>query len=398
MTFTAVGPRIFPVTADWSDAITETLSWGTDYMQASATGVTVHRSYRQDPRRSFAFQIKTQGQERRVIDILLAGHSGKLLMPIWPDVHWLTSALSAGVDQIPCITTGTDLHAGGQALLWHAVNRWEVVDIASVGTDHIALSAGTTAEWAVGDRLYPLRSARVQDSAEESLWHDDAGLRTLTFDIVERSDWPALDDLPTYLDHPLLNTWPDWSDEPTSSYARLRTEIDNDSGIPLSFDVAGVAFRSQSTSWKLFGRDERTWFRSLAYTLCGRQAPIWLPSYTSDLLVTGDISAADTELTIEWAGYSLFGAQTPGRRDLRIELYDGTAYHRRITGSLDAGDSELITIDSALGESVGIEQIRAVQIMSLATLASDDIEIEHITDIDGVATSTLTFASVVPDV
>lgn len=396
--FTASGPRVFPVTPDWSDAITETLSWGTDYMQAPATGVSVHRSYRPDPRRSFAFQLKAEGQERRVVDMLLAGYAGKWLLPIWPDVQWLTATLAIGADQIPCVTAGYDFAVGGNALLYRSVNAWEVVEVAEIGADYIGLAEPTTAAWMPGDRLYPLRSARVQDSAQESLWHDDASLRTLTFDMAEVSDWPLLTDLPTYLDHPVLDVWPDWSDQPTTSWARLRQDIDNDAGMPLSFDLAGFAFRSQSTSWKLFGRAEHTWFRSLAYTLCGRQSPIWLPSYTSDLRLNAGIAASDTELTIEWAGYALFGGQTPGRRDLRIELLDGTAFHRRITDSVQSDTTEVLTIDSALGQAVDAGQIRAVQIMSLATLASDDVEIQHVTDAEGVATSTLGFASVVPDV
>lgn len=398
MAFTTSGPRVFPVTPDWSDAITETLSWATDYMQAPVTGVSVHRSYRPDPRRSFAFQLKAQGQERRVVDMLLAGYAGKWLLPIWPDVQWLSATRGAGALQIPCATAGFDFVVGGKALLYGSVNRWEVVEVAEIAAGYIGLGDPLIAAWGPGDRLYPLRTARAQDSAEEALWHDDAGLRTITFDVAEVCDWPLLDDLPTYLGHPVLNTWPDWSDQPTTSWSRLREEIDNGAGQPLQVDLAGFAFRNQSTSWKLFGRAEHTWFRSLAYTLCGRQSPIWLPSYTSDLRVTADIAAADTELTIEWAGYALFGAQAPGRRDLRIELLDGTAYHRRITGSVASADQEVLTLDSALGAGIGMEQIRAVQIMSLATLASDQVEIQHVTDAEGVATSTLGFASVVPDV
>ena len=398
MSFSATGPRVFPVPADWSDTITETLSWATNYMQASASGISQHCSYRSDPRRSFEFSVKCEGQQRRVVDMLLAGHGGRWLVPVWPDVQLIPAKLPVGSVELACRTNGFDFVAGGKALLWAAVNRWEVVTVSSVEGERLSLAAATVGTWPAGTVLYPLRVAQLQDSAEESLWHDNAGVRSLTFDVLDVCQWPSLGDLPLYLGTPVLNRWADWTDQPKASYARLREVLDNDSAAPLTVPLADFAFRSQSTQWKLFGREEHSWLRSLAYTLCGRSTPIWLPSYTSDLRITADLAVGAIEIPIEWAGYALFGAQAPGRRDLRIELLDGTAIHRRITGSVASNDVEVITLDAPLDISVSASRVRAVQIMSLATLASDQVEIRHATDADGVATCTLGFASVVPHV
>ena len=87
--FTALGERVWPVPPDWANGITETLSFATDVMRASATAVSQHRSLQIGPRRRFSFELLTSGQERRVADMLLAGHGGPWLLPIAIDVQFL---------------------------------------------------------------------------------------------------------------------------------------------------------------------------------------------------------------------------------------------------------------------------------------------------------------------
>lgn len=397
--FDATSPRVWPVTPDWASGVQEVLSWKTDILQAPATGSTQHRSIRTGPRRRFRFSVAAARQERRVVEMLLAGHSGAWRLPIWPDVQWLTSTVAAGTDQILVPTAGYDFRAGGQALLYAAVNRWELVDVESVAPGYLALSGPTTAAFGPGARLYPVRRAYVQDGAEERLGSDDFGRRSIVFDIAEPCDWPSLAAPALYLGHLVLGVRPDESDDPTSSYARLLQTFDIGTGLPVVYDFAGLGFRAQQSHWKLAGRPEHTWFRSLLYTLDGRRVPIWVPSWASDLAPVAAISGGSPVLTVEWAGYTQFGLDKHNRKDVRIELRDGTTFHRRITAAIEAGDAEVLTLDSALGDTtIAPEHIRQISFMALSTLASDEVEIEHLTDADGVATATTGWKAVVPDV
>ncbi|WP_428999856.1 hypothetical protein, partial [Stenotrophomonas maltophilia] len=85
----------------------------------------------------------------------------------------------------------------------------------------------------------------------------------------------------------------------------------------------------------LWGRAEHTWFRSLLYTLGGRRTPIWVPSYASDLKPVAAVAGGSTSLSVEWAGYTLFGKGQPNRKDVLIELRDGTKLCRRITNAAE---------------------------------------------------------------
>jgi hypothetical protein len=399
MSFAAEGARIWPVPPDWESGVQEQLAWRTDVLTASASATTQHRGLRIGPRRSFTFEVRAANQERRVADMLLAGHGGPWELPIWPDVQWLGAPLAAGVDEVPCSTAGFDFVEGGRALLYTTVNQWEVVEIDAIEADHLSLTEVTAAAFGRGSRLYPLRLARVQGEPEERRWTDDFSRHGLAFDIDEPCDWPALASPTTYLGHPVLDVRPDEGDDPTASYSRLVQTVDHDTALPIVHDLPGLALRGQQTHWVLSGHAEHTWYRSLLYTLCGRRVPMWLPSFASDLKPVATIAGSSPSMSVEWAGYTLFGLARPNRRDVRIELTDGTVYYRRITAAVEAGETETLTLSAALAPtSIAPARIRAVSFMALSTLASDEIELDHETDAEGVATSTLGWQAVVPDV
>jgi hypothetical protein len=398
--FTTDGARVWPLPPNWDNGVSETLTWSTDFLQASATAVSKHRQLLIAPRRSFGFEVLEDGQGRRVADMLLAGYGGDWLLPIWPDVQFL-SGLVAGDEFIVCETAGFDFAAGAKALLWLSVNYWAVVDVDEVADTGLALAAPLADDWRDVVRLYPLRRARVHDGAEETLHSDDASTRSLSFDIADACDWPALasDAIATYLGHPVLDVRPTETNDATASYSRLAQTVDYGTADPLVYDLPGVALRAQKSQWALGDRAAHTWFRSLLYTLCGRCSPIWVPSWASDLKPVAIIPASGTVMTIEWAAYTLFGLGQVNRQDLRIELVDGTVLYRRVVDATEYASTEALTLSSALSvSSIQPGAIRAVSFMALSTLASDSVEIDHATDADGLATATTGWQAVVADV
>lgn len=394
MSFIPDNAVIWPVPPNWENGIKETLTWLTDVMQSPATGSSQHRQLRLAPRRSLSFDVLANAQARRLADLLLADRSSRAWqVPIWLDVQVLQVPLTAGVTGIPCRTDGFDFVAGEKALLWVGLNTWSLVTIAAIVPTGLALDAGLDLDYPAGSRLYPVRTARVSESPEETLLTDDLGQRSVTFDIAEPCDWLAADFLPVYRDWPVLEWRPDEGESPRHSSKRLITVVDNETGLPSLVDLAGIALRSQSFRWLIHGREEQSHWRGVLYLLCGRALPVWLPSFAADLNVVADIAAADTTLTIEWAGYTLYGRQQSGCRHIRIEA-GARVFYRRILASSDHGETETLTLDTALGFAVSSQSIRQVNYLRLCTLASDTVEIQHETDADGLALCDLTFAEV----
>lgn len=399
MGFEADGVRIWPITPDWSDGMVESLSWGTNLMRATGTAVSQHLGYQIAPDRALSFDVLADKDNRRFIDMILGGWGRNWLLPIWPDVQFLTADLASGVTEIPCLTAGYDFVAGGKALLYVSKNNWEVVEIDTVETDHLALTTGTDAAYVAGSRLYPLRLARLGEGSEQTFLSDDLGKRRLKFNVIEDCDWPVLSAPTTYLTHPVLDVRPDESSDPSMDFYRMTQGVLYDGAQPLTHDLPDQALIAQKMNWLLAGRLQHTWLRSLLYTLKGQLNPIWVPSFARDLQSIATVVGGSTSMSVAWAGYTQFAKGRDNRRDLRIELFDGSVLYRRVTNAVEAGEAETLTLSSSLsGSSIAPEKIKQISIMSLAVMASDAVEIQHATDANGLASVTLGWQGVVPDV
>lgn len=398
MGFTADGPKVWPVPPAWGEGVTESLGWPTEVLVASATASSQHTTLDSSPDRSFSIPIAAYDQKRRVVDMLLAGPARTWLLPIYPDVQWLGPAIASGATSVSCDTAGFDFVEGGSALLYAGVNAFEVVTIDTIAGDHIGLEAATTGDYMPGARLYPLRAARLQGGANQTMRGGNAVRVGLTFDICEPCAWPALEGLPEYHSHQVIDRRQHTNDAPSHSYSRLEQSVNYGIGIPVVHDLADFGIRAHKHLYKLIGREQRTWLRSLAYLLQGRSTPVWLPSWNDDLKVVAPIAGGSSVLPVEWAGYTLFGQGRPNRMDLRIELKDGTVFLRRVTAAAEDGSSENLTLSSSLdASSIDPGHIRQVSFMALSTLGSDSLEIRHKHDLNGIAETTLGWQSVLPD-
>ncbi|WP_458068630.1 hypothetical protein [Rhodanobacter sp. BL-MT-08] len=400
MAFAIGEPVIWPIPPDWGDPLKETLAWLTDVLQGRL-GVQQKRQLRLAPRRSFTFLSMMAAQDRRLMDAVRADMGTRpWQLPIWPDLQWTQADLPAGSTVLPCATSGYDFVDGGQALLWRGLNQWELATVQSIGADSLTLTGPTQHDWPALTRLYPTRAAVMNAQPEQDRWSDDGGKVSVSFDIIEPCDWPAAmpASFPLYRGVYVVEWRPNESNDPTDTYDRLIEPVDADTGLVEYIDLPQVPFRNQSHEWLIVGRADHDAFRSLLYALAGRMGTVWLPSWSSDVLLASPVSPADVTLTIEWCGYTVFGRQQPGRRNLRIELWSGAVYYCRITGSVEATDTESLSIDNALGVAFAPSDVRAVSFMTLAELADDSIELDHVTDADGILQVTTAWEAVKDDV
>ena len=375
----------------------ENLSWLTDVLQANGTGYSVHRGLRLGPRRAFSFRVLCDAQERRIAATLLAGYSGKWLLPIWPDVQLVRTPVTMDMPFLPCETAGHDYVNGGRALLYRSAVDWQVVGVAHVEATGLQLAPGVL-PMAGGVRIYPLREAQLRSASEERHLNDNVSSRSLSFELTEASSWPVLPAPAMYRGYPVVDVQPDESEDPTSVVDRLLASVDYGTANPFIHDLARVALRTQQSSWKLFGRAEHTWFRSLLYTLDGRRSPAWVPSWTADLQAAAGVAANSKLLRVEWCGYALYGFKSRNRRHVRIKLRNGAVLYREITAADVVGSTELLTLDQPLSPAVvAVGDFGLISFIALCTLASDDVEIQHASDAEGIATATTGWKEVVAD-
>lgn len=384
---------------DWADGVLERLTWATDILQ-SESGVEQRRALRLAPRRELEASLYVDGRERQMLDLALFGWGARTwALPIWPDVQLLATAVPVNTMFIACQTGNLDFLAGGLALLrGEQAWQYETVEILQVQPSGLQLKRATQQAWAVGSRLYPARSAQLAEQPSLTRLTDQLQSLDVKFLINEPCDWVATLPATLYRGRPVLEARPDESEDLTSRYQRLLRTLDSGLALPLTTDSAGQALLVQGYRWQALGRSERANYRALLYALRGRQVPVWVPTHAADLTLVAAVTAVATTLDIEHLGYTRFGQSRPGRRDLRIELVDGTVFHRRITGSSElSGEVERLAIDSALGKQIALGDVLRISWMALCRLDSDTVEIEHITDSEGVAKSALVFRGVRDD-
>lgn len=384
---------------DWADGVLERLTWATDILQSESM-VEQRRALRLAPRRELEAPMFVEGRERQLLDLSLFGWGARIwALPIWHEIQLLTVAVPSGALSIPCSTEYLDFRSGGLAMLrGESAFSSETVEIDTVTAGGLLLKRATQQVWPAGTRLYPARSARLTQAPVLSRLNDQAIAADVSFLVTEVSDWPAVLPPTLYRGRPVLEARPDESEDLTSTYERLLLTLDNGFSTPLTTDTANRSMPVHAHRWAELGRAERAAYRSLLYALAGRQVPVWIPTHADDLQLMATASALNTALDVAYVGYTRFAAGKVGRRDIRIELFDGTVFHRRITGSIELDQqTERLAIDSALGVQVEPADVKRISWLALFRGNSDAVEIHHQTDSEGLARSQLVFRGVADD-
>lgn len=384
------------VVPNWQDGLTERLEWLT-LVERGSNGNETSTPLRETPRRSWEFQALAEGAARQRLEALLYDGSARhWALPVFTDQSVLANPVTPGTTTIAVNTASLDFTAGGLAILLRSALHFEVVQVDIVAANAITLKVGAQSAWPAGTRLFPMRMARLDDWPQLDRYSSGVlGTSSVRFVSVDANDWPAQMPATTYRGMPVLETRPEWSDNPSVQFARDVTLIDNDIGVVWVDDVTGLPWPTQTHRWQLYGRTERDTFRRLLYALQGRTNVLWVPTWSEDLTPVSPLSAGDYTLQIAWYGYTAYLHQQPGRRDIRIELADGTVWYRRITGSIEpSSDVEVLSVDTAWGSTILAKNIVRISFMGLCRLNADAVEIQHVTDVDGVAVCAVTFAQV----
>lgn len=374
-------------TPDWGNGLRERLSASTDILQ-SESAASQRRQLRLAPRREFSGPMYAEGRERQLLDLALFGWSDRIWsMPIWPDIQLLEVGIAADVDFIPCSTQYLDFRDGGLAMLrGEDALTSETVEILDVLSNGLQLKRNTQLAWPAGSRLYPARAAQLLDEPSLSKLTDRLVEAEVQFLIVEPCDWPEWLPSTVYRGRQVWDRRPDDTDNLTHAAQRLRSTLDSGFAQPLITDTARRALQMLGQRHLDLGRESRALVRSFIYGMRGRQQVVWVPSHMADLTLVATISAVGTTMDIENVGYTRFSSGKPGRRDIRIELFDGPVFMRRLIGSTELDNQvERVGLDSALGVEVQPHQVARISWMNLMRFESDVQEIEHMTDSEGVA-------------
>jgi hypothetical protein len=193
----------------------------------------------------------------------------------------------------------------------------------------------------------------------------------------------------TYRGLPVFTERPEETKTLTRGQERMLLTLDFDTGKTQVIDTANRAFQTLEHRFLLASRARMNAFLDFLYALNGQQKALWLPTHAADLVLE-DI-AVGPSLPVKRAGYARFGLDTAGRMDILITLADGALLARRIVAAMEDGNIDRLAVSPELPRPIYPEEVERISFLTCMRLAHDDVEIEHVTDGNGVARAALNF-------
>lgn len=381
-TLALLGVRIlawFP-RPNWDTPLIERWEWLTNVI-TSRNRKEQRIKLRESPRRQLEYSLLVKNnKERQLVENLLYAWQSRVFgLPIWTDQEFISVQLIAGTTVIPCSTFTRDYVVDGLVALLNETD-YEIGTITEVGADYVRINTPLLKTWEAGTKVAPMRTARISDK-QSFVRHTDTILgMTVQFKLDEEDSTIPLVETVSYRSYAVLEVKPNWDEEITSEYMRDLTLIDYSTGRVLGDDTSGIGTITHKYHWMAGTRSEVYALKQFLFSRYGKLIPIWVPTFSHDLEVVTTIGSASTEIVVINVTYTRNVAQGIQRRDIRIQLNNGTIFYRRILTSTEDGVNERLILDTSLGILVEPTDIFSVSFMSLCRLEADSIEASWETD------------------
>jgi len=358
---------------NWRSKVTERLEWLTDVM-VSYNGKEQRVKVRNAPRSSVEFEALIKPEHRRDFEAALWNWQARVwALPVWTEGNSLSAPIAAGATSLNIDTRYRRYKATGLAIIIDGMD-FELVEISGVTDSTLSLTRSVLSDWTTRAKVYPVRVARLP--AQQSLRRNTSEVATgvFKFDLVNPETVGASTSV-SYLGYPVLEHKSNWKDVHDADYERKLLMLDYMTGVRAYEDESGIASVVETHNWTLPSLADIDAFRRFAYERSGRLVPLWLPTFSSDFTLTATVGSTSTSLDVEHNNYVRHYGVTSGRRDLRIELNDGTIFYRRILGATELdSNTERLSLNSALGIEVQPADVRKISFMSLCRLDADTLE------------------------
>jgi hypothetical protein len=176
--------------------------------------------------------------------------------------------------------------------------------------------------------------------------------------------------LPTYLGRP-VQIDPSLLRSPLSASLRRAVEyVDNGFGPVMSEPLRDLFERSEAITLKAHGPAARWALRRWLWSLRGRQASFWLPTWGPELQLRAAMTSGSTLMRV--APVAPLDAYV-GRR-IMVEMPSVLRF-RSITAAIEDGLHHRLTVSSSLGEPVALGT--RVHFLTAVRSNADRVEIKH---------------------
>ena len=350
------------------------LEWRTDVLQARAGEQRI--ALRSRPREIVTFRHRLDALSMaRAAELARAGFAGDWLVPLWHMALQPDTDLAQGVTEILLNTGVSDFRAGGLVAIGVDGGEAVPVEVATVQADRLMLAEplGTQLPGMTGAArlitVAPVRAGVLTSAVEIARRRQGDGTVTASFLLRDAPDLAA-PTLPTYLGRP-VQTDPSLVRGPLSASLRRAVEyVDNGFGPVMIEPLRDVFERNEAITLKAQGPTARHALRRWLWSLRGRQASFWLPTWGRELQVRVVMTSGSVSMRV--APVATLAAYVG--RPIMLEMPDALRF-RTITGAVEDGIYHRLTISSNLGEPVPIGT--RGHFLTAVRADADRVEIQH---------------------
>ena len=384
VTFELTGNRviIFSFSPDWSDDVVERYEWLTQVIEAD-DGTERRNRLRTNPRRSLEYRVLVDQDDKRWLEVYLWDWKARLFsVPIWTDCVRTTADSPIGDLVIDVeFTDNTSFKVGGVAIFVFDQQLVEAVEIASVDPTSLTLVRATTKEWLSGSRIYPALVGRLTESQSLNQPTADIDFASFKFEFVDNEAITAVDSTTAYLDvdaNPsfVLEKVPNRAQDLDLTYQSKYGLVDF--GIAPAFVDDRQGFPDIVTRFDFAdeGREDIWFWKEWLHARAGKHTPFWIASQSVDFVPLETIDSTDAGITVRDYQYRDFIDFSVGKRDIAIFSTTGLVFYRRITSAVSTTPGEeIIGIDTPLGTTIPLAQIKQIAYLHPSRLDVDGIEI-----------------------
>ena len=360
--------------------ISEVLEWRTDVLQARAGEQRI--ALRPRPREIITYRHRLDALGMaRAAELARAWFVGDWNVPLWHLAVQPVVDLTQGATEVLIDTTVSDFRSGEQAGI--AVDGRDAAPaaIASVQPDRLILAeplilqlpAMTVAARRIS--VVPIHAGILTSTIEITRRRQGDGTVTASFLFRDAPQLTPLT-LPSDLGRPVQTDPSLVRHSQTASLRQAVEYVDNGFGPVVIEPIRDMFERSEAITLKAQGPTRRHLLRRWLWSLRGRQASFWLPTWGSELQLRSAMTSGSVLMNVAPAApiVSVVSIGSYVGRRIMLEM-PGSLRFRTITAVIEDGPDHRLTLSSNLGEAVPLGT--KVHFLTCVRSDTDRIEIQH---------------------
>ena len=383
---TASMALVMPERIDWSTQPEMSIQYLTEVIEAF-DGTEQRIALRDTPRVSLSYMYSVTDDQQYRFDNKLGNLGGSIIVPMWPLQCQLENSVKAGDASVVLASINAHVKTSDTLLISEGKES-EVVTVESVSGRVVTLANLAKKTFSTSAIVVPAHIAYTSDESNSKSLTNSFDQHTVSYDLDETVFIKPVpvNDFESYNSRRVFPFRPDFSDDVTTQYQRLRETLDPLIGARRIYKRTTGAVRIFSKTFTFFSEADRQRFEDFAEIMNGAQGEFYITGPGRAFEISEDIFDATYEFRIKSSGYRNFRNSKSFAPAIAIKLYNGTCIYRTIISSASNSDGTETITTKEITSSLKMQDIEYIAPLFLARFDSD--EFRYIFDTNEVSTIT----------